>query len=525
MFSLQSSDKCATRFSSIVVLILIAFIIISVIPISLYPLFGGIHILLIQKSSPPAYITSSKFLSVALDSSLIVDGFTNFNMKNKRLRTMIKNLGPGYLRIGGVMADRLKFIEGDILSVKADVHEQDGSDCAYIRQRCVLHSNQYFTLSDKEWLGLYNLAVDAGFTILFDLNSLMRNADGSWNHKNAEEMIKFSNGNQMNVIWQLGNEPNSYRYIFNYTVTPMQLVKDFATLRNILDKYPMYRNKLLVGPDITNPAPENSESMTYLKDFLDNSGAEVVDAITFHQYYFNGRTATKDDFLDPVTYNTLTAQINLMKGIIRYYQIKSKSLWLSETSDAFSGGAPGYSNRYIGTFIWLDKLGIAAKLGLDIVVRQTLFKGYYALINTNYEPTPNYWISVLYKTFVGPEVVRCVSASSDKVRIYCHCTNKNYKTSSITLFGFNLKGTDTIIRLEGLKDPRDSLSTIYSYILSPYVSLYSKNVYLNGELLALSPDGELPYFKPIIIDNEMHVIIPAHSSAFFIIPTEIVACQ
>ncbi|KRT78376.1 hypothetical protein AMK59_6604 [Oryctes borbonicus] len=79
-------------------------------------------------------------------------------------------------------------------------------------------------------------------------------------------------------------EPNAYHYIFNYTVTPMQLAIDFATLRKILDKYPMYKNKLLVGPDITNPAPENGESIIYLKDFLVHNGGQSVDAITFHQY-------------------------------------------------------------------------------------------------------------------------------------------------------------------------------------------------------------------------------------------------
>lgn len=60
----------------------------------------------------------------------------------------------------------------------------------------------------------------------------------------------------------------------------------------------------------------------------------------------------------------------------------------AETSDAYGGGAPGYSNRYIGTFIWLDKLGVAAKMGLHLVVRQTLFKGFYALIDNSYAPTP-----------------------------------------------------------------------------------------------------------------------------------------
>lgn len=60
----------------------------------------------------------------------------------------------------------------------------------------------------------------------------------------------------------------------------------------------------------------------------------------------------------------------------------------AETASAYGGGAPGYSNRYVGTFIWLDKLGLAAKHSLGVVVRQSIVKGYYALLNENYEPTP-----------------------------------------------------------------------------------------------------------------------------------------
>ncbi|KAI4463071.1 heparanase [Holotrichia oblita] len=143
-------------------------------------------------------------------------------------------------------------------------------------------------------------------------------------------MIKFSNDNKMDVVWQLGNEPNAYQYIFNYTVSPSQLVKDFARLRRILNKYPVYKNKMLVGPDITNPAPEDSQSIAYLQGFLASDGGEVVSAITFHQYYFNGKLATQDDFLHPDNYNKLIAQIELVKGIVSLYKTKTKTVWLSK---------------------------------------------------------------------------------------------------------------------------------------------------------------------------------------------------
>ncbi|KAI4463073.1 heparanase [Holotrichia oblita] len=654
-----ATNKCKMQLSTTVALLFLGFLLVSVITVSLHPPVKPVHIVLVQTNAPANHVTSTRFLSIALDSSIIADGFSRFDMRNRRLRKMMTNLSPGYLRIG-----------------------------------------------DTEWLELYELSFNTGFTILFDLNVLIRKADGSWDYENAEKLIKFSNDNNMNVIWQLGNggvtgaemkdileqtvkwlqnigfsvratvcdqstanqwvvrklgvteekpyfllnvkkfmsylmcltllrvrtlndgnefkcalsdqhkvveetmreaitwistwsiretknppcfnglrlsltsllylwsdfkteeykfmltcrfnqdplehffgkirsmngynpnpttrlfrrnceaddihtrdtnllcdannlsnvintpetsntvcisnffltEPNSFEHVFNYAVNASQLARDFRRLREILNKYPLYRNVLMIGPDVTRPRPDDTNSIAYLNEFLAVGGGNVVNAVTFHQSVCT-------------------------------------SLILAETSDAYGGGAPGYSNRYIGTFIWLDKLGISAKMGLDVVVRQTLFKGFYALIDNNYDPTPNYWISVIYKAFVGPEVVPCIEASSEKVRLYCQCTNKNFRSSSVTLFGFNLKDSDVIIRVEGLKDPRHALDTIYAYVLSPYLTLFTKSMYLNKEQLVLGSDGTLPPFKPKLITDEVHVVIPAYSSAFFVIPTDIAACH
>ena len=37
---------------------------------------------------------------------------------------------------------------------------------------------------------------------------------------------------------------------------------------------------------------------------------------------------------------------------------------------------------------WLDKLGLAARLGHEVVVRQTFVKGSYSLLDDNLEPNP-----------------------------------------------------------------------------------------------------------------------------------------
>lgn len=38
--------------------------------------------------------------------------------------------------------------------------------------------------------------------------------------------------------------------------------------------------------------------------------------------------------------------------------------------------------------MWLDKLGLAASMGIKVVTRQTLLGGNYALINSTLQPLP-----------------------------------------------------------------------------------------------------------------------------------------
>ncbi len=48
----------------------------------------------------------------------------------------------------------------------------------------------------------------------------------------------------------------------------------------------------------------------------------------------------------------------------------------------------GASGAFVAGFMWLDKLGLAARYGVSIVARQDLFDMAYALISANGVPTP-----------------------------------------------------------------------------------------------------------------------------------------
>ena len=51
-------------------------------------------------------------------------------------------------------------------------------------------------------------------------------------------------------------------------------------------------------------------------------------------------------------------------------------------------GAPGLSDSFLNGFFWLNKLGLSARMGLDVVVRQSIYKGFYALLDLKTNPNP-----------------------------------------------------------------------------------------------------------------------------------------
>lgn len=92
-------------------------------------------------------------------------------------------------------------------------------------------------------------------------------------------------------------------------------------------------------------------------------------------------------------------------------------------------------------FLWLDKLGYAASVGLNVVSRQTLFGGNYSMIGDDLMPNPDWWVSVIYKQLVSEKVLKLSPLNIDYIRFYAHCTPENAwinGASAITIFGINL---------------------------------------------------------------------------------------
>lgn len=438
---------------------------------------------------------SKEFLSVALDTNVLSKEtvWKKFNTSSPYLLSMSKALSPLYFRFGGNAADYLIF---------------EKSKENYTAIKNILNNNNN-TINDiimtgKDWLKLNRFASQVNWKLLFDLNALLRK-DGAWNPKNAEILMKFNAKLGFFVDWELGNELNSH-----HQLKGIKLGKDFLKLRSILNSFNSTHSSLLVGPDITSHKYEH-----FLRGFL-KEARTVINAVTFHQYYLNGRTAIIDDFLNV---DILDSLIILIQDINKIVNIdKSRlNIWLGETGSAYGGGAPHLSDSYVAGFLWLDKLGISALYGVDVVIRQSLMHGHYGLLSDKLKPHPDYWLSVLYKWLVGDKVIKINILPSDrKLRIYAHCTQEGrlYNISgAITIFIINLHNSTMKLYPSQLH-----ISPIHQYLLTPSkkLDLLSKKVLLNGQELKLNGTN-IPKFLPKIL-LVPPIIIPSYAFGFYVFP-------
>ncbi|XP_074546680.1 heparanase [Halichoeres trimaculatus] len=475
-----------------------------------------------------------RFLSVTIDASLASEERFMYLLGSPKLRTLSQALTPSFLRFGGTRQDFMVFTPQSNLqqdSVFSPVLSCDKLELPpWLEEHLKKEWTQQQVLLMREDLRrkyrrvkftentvdvLHSFANCSGMDLIFGLNALLRTSENAWNSSNARSLLQYCESRQYKMSWELGNEPNSYEKKAGIRVDGVQLGQDFTRLREMMSQSKLYHKAGLYGPDVGQPRDHRTD---ILQGFL-QSGADAVDAVTWHHYYVNGRDTSLEDFLDPDILDTLTLKTKEVLETVKLASPK-KPVWLGETSSAFGGGAVGLSDTFVAGFMWLDKLGLAAKLGLDVVMRQVLVgSGTYHLVDENLDPLPDYWLSVLYKRLVGPEVLKVEGFHSGRkrVRLYLHCAHKQrYRRGAVTLISMNLSERAARVSLPA----RLSSSTVDAFVLVSEQpgeeGLYSSTVTLNGDILKMLDDKTLPDLKGARLQPTERLQLPPYSLAFFV---------
>ncbi|XP_015439396.1 PREDICTED: heparanase-like [Dufourea novaeangliae] len=474
---------------------------------------NNIHVYYLKVQRLPLNVVSKRFLSFGLDTSLLRD-MKNLPIENEKFITLARHLAPAYVRIGGTSSDCLFFNQTMQISTEKQISPVDGQDIGN------------FTITDVDFENLYNFAMKSKLRMIFDLNVLIRDANNFWNNTNAKSIILFAKEKHMKLDWQLGNEPNSFHHVFSRNVSATQLANDYYQLKLLLNQIG-YNWSILVGPEVNHVGDANHKGEHYAETFLKND-KDSVNYLTWHQYYLNGREAQVTDFINVSTFNYLPMQIRSMNEAIKSSG-KNIPMWLSETSTAYGGGAPELSNRFVAGFLWLDKLGYSASAGLNVVTRQSLFGGNYAMVGPDLMPNPDWWLSIVYKHFVSEKVLKLISLNNfDCVRLYAHCTPEKVlisRVSAITIYGVNINEVSTHVIIHGVLPILHKNAKIFLYTLTSD-DLQSRLIKMNGKILKLQPNGDLPPFRPVILEPTQVITLPPYSMVFMIIHgAEVPACN
>lgn len=462
----------------------------------------------ISISDQSVHKVSEKFLSVTLDSEQLVKKFRKHEFQSKKFIALSQGLNsmqskPSiFLRFGGSEADNLVFNNTANLSSNQIMDDYN------------THSFN-FTLFEE----LYNFAQINNWRLIFDLNSLQRYSNGTWDPRNAVKLIKTVLKHGFFIDYELGNEPDLYPTHRNTTVPPEQLAMDFKALKKILFELTDGNSKLY-GPDMATLTRYN-----YFEKFLSSVEDGVLDYITFHHYYSSSTNITTKNFTSVKYLDSFISYLQKAFSIIdRSTSSPRPPVVIGETSSTYGGGNPYVGQSYAASFLWLDKLGLAAQMNVNSVMRQSLKGGYYSLIDKKYNPCVDYWISVLYKRIVGTQVLK-VSGFLEfnrTVRAYAHCVKPgnpySYHTeSTAVVFVLNVNENAVRINFENTH-PVD----MFLFTAATDGKLDSSLVKLNGKVLLMSEDLRLPELRPVKMTKT--ATLPAMSYAFYVVESDLIKC-
>lgn len=442
---------------------------------------------------------SPRFLSFSLDSGALA----GFDFSRPALRSLAEQLGPAYLRLGGTASDQIFYDFSD-----APV---GGPPAGYAK-----------VLTRSVFDSACEFAAALELEIVFTLNAGPgpRDPRGAWLPDNSRTLLEHARSIGCPIrVYELGHEINGFVVVHGEAayVSGSQYAADMSVARQLVES---------IAPDarLAGPAsafwPVLGETSPVLPEFLAAAG-DQVDIVTWHYYpqqssacAVQSRPARRETLLDPINLSEFLTWARHVEGL-RDEHAPGAEVWLGETGHALCNGEPGLSDRYLAGLWWVDQLGMAARLGQPVTVRQTLAGGSVGLIDKDtLTPRPDYFNSLLWKRLMGQ---RALSANLEElasgsgielVRAYSQCASDEYPKGAVTLLVINL-GLQTVwVEWAEVEGPAQIFR-----LSSP--DLISRKLWLNDVQLSVTAEGTVGAFVPVE-DDLME--LPPRSYGFVVLP-------
>jgi heparanase len=396
------------------------------------------------------------------------------DLGNPRLRSLAKALGPACMRVSGTWANSTYFHDSDDPAPASPPAGFGG------------------VLTRAEWRGVveFSKAVNAELVTSFAVSPGVRDEKGLWTPDQLQRLLAYTASiggrvaaaelfNEPNMA-EMGGAPKGYdaaAYGRDFRVFLPAIRKAAPGLR-VLGPGSVGEGGLLAGfPGIRS------------EDMLAAAGPGL-DAFSYHFYGgVSKRCAamgqpgqTSPDAALSEEWLSRTERDARFYAALRDRFEPGRPLWLTETGETACGGNP-WASTFIDSFRYLEQLGRLAKLGVQVVMHNTLAASDYALIDEEtLEPRPDYWSALLWRKLMGATVLDAGPSPAPGVHVYAHCLAG--RPGGVALLAVNTDRSasrDVTVRMRGER-----------YTLTSAEGLLAHGVQLNGKTLVLEKDGAVP---------------------------------
>ncbi len=418
---------------------------------------------------------------------------------NPRLRLLASALGPAYMRVSGTWANSTYYHDSDD---PAPASPPPGFGAVLTR---------------AQWRSViaFSNSVRAKLVTSFAISGGVRDEKGVWTPVQADRLLKYTSSmggsiaaaelfNEPNVA-ALGGAPPGY--------DAAAYARDFAIfLRFIRNRAPRL---LVLGPGSVGEGGLLANYPGLKSEALLAAAGRGVDAFSYHSYAGVSARCAPQGGLGQTTPETAMSEdwLSRTERDARFYASlrdrfePGRPLWLTETGETACGGN-AWASTFTDTFRYVEQLGRLAKMGVQVVMHNTLDASDYGLIDEEtLEPRPNYWAALLWRRLMGTTVLDAGVSPATGVHLFAHCLAE--RAGGVALLAVNAD-----------RDASHGITLSVGgerYTLTSSAGLLSRSVELNGSRLVVARDGAVPATRGTRVDAGP-VALPPASITFLALP-------
>jgi hypothetical protein len=442
-------------------------------PYSGPPSANGAAVTVTVNQSQPGYVVPATFQGLSYETGILANGGNFLSANNSVLIQLIKNLGPGILRVGGNSSDET-FWTG--------------------RARTANTGKDSLSTTDIDNFSAFAKAI--GWPVLFGLNLGANNpaaaADEAKYVKNdlANSLYALQTGNEPDLYYENGHRTASYTYA-NYQT---EWLTYFSAVRSAVPLVPF------AGPDV-------ASNTTWVSSFATNESSNVI---LIDGHYYNTGPATSAS----ITYQTILAPNTKLSTYLQSLNTSSSKYHLpyriSECNSVYDGGKAGVSDVFASSLWALDFMWTVAENNGQGVNFHGGSGGAYSpfvLSNGVITAQPEYYAMLAFKYgSTGATIVPAtVAANSYNCTAYA-CINGN--STYVTLINKDTNNISFTIQLT-----KDATNLQIARLTAPTITSTTDITFVGS---SVSADGTFKTGTPeqyAITGKSFVINVPAGSAA------------